>query len=82
MNYDELNDLRELSRELTDRRQVNRILHGFPSVRYWTETDLDKISDSQAPFGARETLENVDLYAGIPYCIKTKETIKDGYCKL
>ena len=59
-------------------RQVNKILHSFPSPRLWGEREVP----------ARELLErrrdagisrDLALYVGVPYCIKTKPS-RCGYC--
>lgn len=59
-------------------RQVNKILHSFPSPRLWDEREVP----------ARELLErrrdagisrDLALYVGVPYCIKTKPS-RCGYC--
>ena len=61
-------------------RQVNRVLHGFPSPRFWQpETvSLPAVMEqrkawneaAQAPF---------DLYVGVPYCVRT-DPDRCGYC--
>ncbi len=67
--------------EHVDKRQVNKIQHSFPSPRYWTETDVP-VNDICAD---RKRLREmgrgtvVNLYVGVPYCIKT-EPAKCGYC--
>ncbi|MDJ0825776.1 MAG: radical SAM protein [Rhodobacter sp.] len=64
-----------------DRRQVNKIQHGFPSPRYWTERDVPV----ERTLDARRSLEGmgrgmpVNLYLGVPYCIRTNPG-KCGYC--
>ncbi len=64
-----------------DKRQVNKIQHAFPSPRFWTETDVPV----PEVLGDRQWLRSVErgsvvnLYAGVPYCIKT-EPSKCGYC--
>jgi Coproporphyrinogen III oxidase and related Fe-S oxidoreductases len=63
-----------------EQRQVNRILHGFPSPRFW-QPETISIADvmrqrdrwnhgSQAPFS---------LYVGLPFCIRT-DPDRCGYC--
>src|SRR5262245_51375876 len=60
--------------------QVNRVLHGFPSPRFWQAGAVD-VADvmrrrddwnraAKAPFS---------LYIGVPYCIRT-EPDRCGYC--
>jgi oxygen-independent coproporphyrinogen-3 oxidase len=64
-----------------DKRQVNKIQHSFPSPRYWTETDVpvrEIIADRQR-LSPTEHGAPVDLYLGVPYCIKTNPG-KCGYC--
>ena len=61
-------------------RQVNRVLHGFPSPRFWqpgvasVPTAMDHRRSwneaGQAP---------LDLYIGVPYCIRT-DPDRCGYC--
>jgi oxygen-independent coproporphyrinogen-3 oxidase len=61
-------------------RQVNRVLHGFPSPRFWragavTVPEVMRQREqwnsvAPAPF---------DLYVGVPYCIRT-DPDRCGYC--
>jgi oxygen-independent coproporphyrinogen-3 oxidase len=65
-----------------DQRQVNKIQHGFPSPRFWTETSvpLSEIAeDRRALCETGEHCSYVNLYVGVPYCIKT-DPGKCGYC--
>jgi oxygen-independent coproporphyrinogen-3 oxidase len=64
-----------------DKRQVNKIQHGFPSPRYWTETSVpvaEMGSDRRRLREAGQT-SPVNLYVGVPYCIQT-DPGKCGYC--
>jgi oxygen-independent coproporphyrinogen III oxidase len=61
-------------------RQVNRVLHGFPSPRFW-QTDavsvprlMEQRERSMGPQPLR-----FSLYVGLPYCIRT-EPDRCGYC--
>jgi len=72
---------RRYIKEHLDKRQVNKIQHGFPSPRFWTETAVP-VSDV---LGDRRNLwamglgKPINLYVGVPYCIKT-DPGKCGYC--
>jgi oxygen-independent coproporphyrinogen-3 oxidase len=64
-----------------DKRQVNKIQHAFPSPRYWTETEVpvsEVLADRQK-LRAMGRGSVVNLYLGVPYCIKT-DPGKCGYC--
>lgn len=61
------------------RPQVNRILHGFPSPRFWTPGAVsasDVLADRKARPPGGEPLQ---LYVGVPFCIRT-EPDRCGYC--
>ena len=64
-----------------DKRQVNKIQHAFPSPRFWTETDVPvhEVLDDRQQLHAAGVGSVVNLYVGVPYCIKT-EPSKCGYC--
>jgi oxygen-independent coproporphyrinogen-3 oxidase len=64
-----------------DKRQVNKIQHAFPSPRYWTETDVPvpEVLDNRQRLRAMGRGSVVNLYLGVPYCIKT-DPGKCGYC--
>ena len=64
-----------------DKRQVNKIQHSFPSPRYWTETDVpvQEDLDNRQKLRAMGRGSVVNLYMGVPYCIKT-DPGKCGYC--
>jgi oxygen-independent coproporphyrinogen III oxidase len=67
----------QVARGMSD-RQVNKILHGFPSPRLWREKDapiLDLLERRNNADSGRE----MSLYVGTPYCIKT-EPDRCGYC--
>jgi oxygen-independent coproporphyrinogen-3 oxidase len=61
-------------------RQVNKILHGFPSPRLWHEKNVpvgEALANKQ---GARGSGPNqLWLYISTPYCLKT-DPDKCGYC--
>src|SRR5437870_3914663 len=61
-------------------RQVNKILHGFPSPRLWHEKNIpvkEAIDNRQAGHPSRPN--RFWLYASTPYCLKT-DPDKCGYC--
>src|SRR5262245_38650564 len=61
-------------------RQVNKILHGFPSPRLWHEKDIpisSAIENKQAGSGGKPN--RLWLYVSTPYCLKT-DPDKCGYC--
>src|SRR5262245_25848244 len=64
-----------------DKRQVNKIQHSFPSPRYWTETDIPvrEVLEDRRQLRATGHGSPVNLYVGVPYCIKTNPG-KCGYC--
>ncbi len=64
-----------------DKRQVNKIQHSFPSPRYWTETDVpvNEVLDDRRKLETMGRGRPVNLYIGVPYCIKTNPG-KCGYC--
>jgi oxygen-independent coproporphyrinogen-3 oxidase len=64
-----------------DKRQVNKIQHSFPSPRYWTETDVPvpEVLENRQKLRANGRGSMVNLYLGVPYCIKTNPG-KCGYC--
>jgi oxygen-independent coproporphyrinogen-3 oxidase len=64
-----------------DKRQVNKIQHSFPSPRYWTETDIPvhEVLEDRRRLKAAGHGSVVNLYVGVPYCIKTNPG-KCGYC--
>lgn len=61
-------------------RQVNRILHGFPSPRFWQPDTVEipqlmqQRQQWNTPFPAL-----FSLYLGLPFCIKT-DPDRCGYC--
>jgi oxygen-independent coproporphyrinogen-3 oxidase len=62
------------------RPQVNRILHGFPSPRFWRNGEVDVNQE----LDRRDRLSTGDaapfsLYVGVPYCIRTNPD-RCGYC--
>jgi oxygen-independent coproporphyrinogen-3 oxidase len=61
-------------------RQVNKILHGFPSPRLWYEKEIPikaAIENKQA--GDLSKPNRFWLYVSTPYCLKT-DPDKCGYC--
>jgi oxygen-independent coproporphyrinogen-3 oxidase len=64
-----------------DKRQVNKIQHSFPSPRYWTETEvpMHEVLGDRRRLQATGRGSPVNLYVGVPYCIKTNPG-KCGYC--
>lgn len=62
------------------RPQVNRILHGFPSPRFWRPGEVDVKHE----LDRRDNLSSAEpapfsLYVGVPYCIRTNPD-RCGYC--
>ncbi|UNO43024.1 radical SAM protein [Streptomyces sp. MST-110588] len=64
-----------------DKRQVNKIQHGFPSPRYWTDLSVpvEETGEDRRRIRAAKRDSYVNLYVGVPYCIKT-DPGKCGYC--
>ncbi|MBO0804721.1 MAG: radical SAM protein [Nocardiopsaceae bacterium] len=64
-----------------DKRQVNKIQHGFPSPRYWSELSvpMDEIAEDRHRARKMNPRSVVNLYVGVPYCIRTNPG-KCGYC--
>lgn len=59
-------------------RQVNKVLHAFPSPRLWQETDLpvrELLEQRRASGVSRE----LALYVAVPYCLRT-DPDRCGYC--
>lgn len=71
---------RTVDRLLT-RPQVNHILHGFPSLRLWDvgAPEPDPVADRRLTAGAGGETVPLDLYVGIPFCLKT-DPDRCGYC--
>lgn len=59
-------------------RQVNKILHGFPSPRFWQERAVP-VDDILTARRNRADDGEFHLYMGVPYCIPTNPG-KCGYC--
>jgi oxygen-independent coproporphyrinogen III oxidase len=61
-------------------RQVNRVLHGFPSPRFW-QPDAVSVPRlmQQRERSMREHSRRFSLYVGLPYCVRT-EPDRCGYC--
>lgn len=64
-----------------DRRQVNKIQHGFPSPRFWTEraVPVDEVLEDRRALCEQGHGSVINLYVGVPYCIRTAPG-KCGYC--
>ncbi len=64
-----------------DQRQVNKIQHGFPSPRFWLETEVpvQEVIEDRKRLRAMGRNVPVNLYVGVPYCLKTSPG-KCGYC--
>jgi oxygen-independent coproporphyrinogen III oxidase len=61
-------------------RQVNRVLHGFPSPRFWqTGTVSVPAVMRRRQQWNRSAPAPFSLYIGVPYCIRT-EPDRCGYC--
>jgi oxygen-independent coproporphyrinogen-3 oxidase len=67
--------------EHLEKRQVNKIQHGFPSPRFWTENavPVNEILDDRRKLWSTGRGSPINLYIGVPYCIKT-DPGKCGYC--
>src|SRR5215213_1565894 len=61
-------------------RQVNRVLHGFPSPRFWqpNAVSVPRLMQQRERF-MRTHPPRFSLYVGLPYCIRT-EPDRCGYC--
>jgi oxygen-independent coproporphyrinogen III oxidase len=61
-------------------RQINKVLHGFPSVRLWQERDLPvrQFLTERRDRGERKA-GGLNLYVASPYCPKT-DPERCGYC--
>ncbi|PQO37852.1 radical SAM protein [Bremerella cremea] len=72
--------IRAVLAERRNRRQVNKILHGFPSPRFWKPPSPQQ-RDAYVSFIKEwsSDAEEVDFYVGVPYCPKTNPR-KCGYC--
>jgi oxygen-independent coproporphyrinogen III oxidase len=64
-----------------ENRQVNKVQHGFPSPRYWTESSIsiDEVAADRRRIRESNRSTPLNLYVGVPYCIKT-DPGKCGYC--
>lgn len=64
-----------------DKRQVNKIQHGFPSPRFWTETEVpvQEVIEDRKRLRAMGRDAPINLYVGVPYCLRTSPG-KCGYC--
>ena len=64
-----------------DKRQVNKIQHGFPSPRFWTDqpVPVDEVNDDRRRLQEMGRGSGVNLYVGVPFCIRTAPG-KCGYC--
>jgi len=79
-NGSKLDRARTFIEQNLDARQVNKVLHGFPSPRLWLEQD-PPIAQIMSDHHERRMrlMTPVDLYMAVPYCLKT-EPGKCGYC--
>jgi oxygen-independent coproporphyrinogen III oxidase len=61
-------------------RQVNRVLHGFPSPRFWQRgaVSVPQVMQ-QRDLWNRSAPAPFSLYIGVPYCIRT-DPDRCGYC--
>jgi len=64
-----------------DKRQVNKVQHGFPSPRYWTDgpVPMARVAADRRRIRELHRSPALSLYLGVPYCIKT-DPGKCGYC--
>src|SRR5262249_4970955 len=62
------------------RRQVNRVLHGFPSPRFW-EPGAVSVAQALEGWERRNSVSPAPLalYVGVPFCIRT-DPDRCGYC--
>ena len=73
-------DVRALVDDALRRPQVNRVLHGFPSPRFWQHGSVSVPSVmAQREHWNRSEPAPFSLYAGLPYCIRT-DPDRCGYC--
>lgn len=68
---------RYLEQHLAD-RQVNRILHSFPSPRFWRERELN-VLDLLTAHTAQTKDASAEIYVGLPYCLQTDPS-HCGFC--
>jgi oxygen-independent coproporphyrinogen-3 oxidase len=77
MNLDECRTFLDAHR---DRRQVNRVLHGFPSPRLWQpDAVLRPEAFARHKEWTRQDPAELTLYVGVPFCIRT-DPDRCGYC--
>jgi oxygen-independent coproporphyrinogen-3 oxidase len=60
-------------------RQVNKILHGFPSPRLWQEKNIPVDQAIHTRQGGDHPRNRFWLYISTPYCLRT-DPDKCGYC--
>lgn len=60
-------------------RQVNKILHGFPSPRLWHEKNIPVAQAINTRQGGTHPKNRFWLYISTPYCLRTNPD-KCGYC--
>lgn len=61
-------------------RQVNRVLHSFPSPRFWQVTPRTPLDARPLrPDGTLDGAPSGELYVGLPFCLTT-EPGQCGYC--
>jgi oxygen-independent coproporphyrinogen-3 oxidase len=79
VDKERLDGLRSFLDEQLQVRHVNKILHGFPSPRLWSQNSVpvgEILGGWREGAGANRVFH---LYVGIPYCIPTNPG-KCGYC--
>ncbi|HEX8190443.1 MAG TPA: coproporphyrinogen-III oxidase family protein [Pyrinomonadaceae bacterium] len=75
-----LTEAREFIDSRLKERQVNRILHGFPSPRFWQPgaVSVPEVMRHRAVWN-EESPAPFELYVGVPFCIRT-DPDRCGYC--
>ena len=73
-------DVRAFIEKESIRRQSNKVLHGHPSPLHWKPLDLpiENILTDRLNYSST-TSQEVNLYVGTPFCIKTKPA-RCGFC--
>lgn len=59
-------------------RQVNKVLHSFPSPRLWRDLETTPL-DLRRPGWPGEAEVSAELYVGVPFCVATRPD-RCGYC--
>lgn len=61
-------------------RQVNKVLHSFPSPRFWRATEGTPLEARPLrPDGTLQAAPTSELYVALPFCLTT-EPAQCGYC--